>query len=160
MYAIVPTNLLNSFDLAPKSFFIYSNKALVISELDTLKYKIRQIALLAADDQRGCVIDSHPHNLIELCRKYGGVVQCLRTGQKIYVQQNGEALSRWTLVGKPYIFDTVSHYKGVVEFTALDETYEAPIVHLTNGRSCVTFVRHITDIPEIVALLKQRTYRA
>ena len=160
MYAIIPTAMLSSFSLAPKSFYIYSNKSLVISDMDTLKYKIKQIALLSADDQRGCVIDSHPHKLVELCNKYGGVVQCLRTGKKIHVCQNGEALTNWTLVGKPYVHDTVTQYKGEVVLVANGEMYEAPIVHLTNGHSCVTFIRHITDIPEVVELLKHRHYRA
>lgn len=159
MYAIIPNTQLNTDEIAHKCFYGYFNKSIQISELDTLKYKVKQIALNAVDDNRGCVIDSHPHDLIKLCNKYGGVVQCLRTGSKIHVNQNGSALSDWHMVGKPYESGDISHIKGNVILQALDETYHAPVVFLTNGVRSVCFIRHITDIPEIIELIKYRHYR-
>lgn len=159
MYVIIPNILLNSEELSHKCFYVYTNKALVINELDTLKYKIKLLGTVAATDNRGCVIDSHPHDLVQLCNKYGGVVQCLRTGRKIHVCQNGSALETWSMVGKPYQCGDVLQIKGEVLLSSENETYTAPIVHLTNNINCVTFIRHITDIPEVVDILKHRPYR-
>lgn len=134
--------------------YMWSTKTLVTNRADDWRLKTKQIATLAADQNRGAVLGNDLVGLEALCVKYGGVIQDIRTGEVLAMSRNGWAFENWAATSKPFYYDDLTLVSGyaVVDGRSVRNEYK------TNGRVSLNYIRNITDAPEVIELLGRETY--
>lgn len=155
MFVCVPQSQLHTDNISNRTH-IYTTKVLVTERTDSWKVKTAQIGKLASENNRGCILGTSMKELADICTKYGGVIQDIRTGEILLTVQNGSALVDWQIVGKfVELAGGIKLWFGYVPY----KNSQIRLFHKRNGRGqSMTFIRHVTDIPEVIELLGECKY--
>lgn len=151
MYVIVPNEQYHS-DRTSSYTHAYSTFIPNINAEMSPKQKCAVIAKMANDKNRGAILTTNEDEAVDLAVKYGGVVTNLRTGETIYTQFKGIALHEFTFKSSIY---PGKGYNEVSGETTCGIRIQYRVMH--NGLELL-FAKHVTDLPEVVALLGQKHY--
>lgn len=149
LYAVLPKAQLHHHTVSLRSY-IYSTKILETDRADDWGTKTKKIGLLAADQQRGALLSNDLIELETLCMKYGGVVQDIRTGEVVCMNRNGYAFENWTVRSKPW---NLTEYVIMYQGSAMVQNHYVRNEFKTDGHSTMNFVLHMSEIPEVIALI-------
>lgn len=152
MYVIVPGRPVHHHDVTRKTH-IWSTKTIPLTVNMSFQQRTAAVANYANGHGRGAVLSNNPWMLEDLCHKYGGVVQELRTGKVLGYYTCGHEL--YTNIN---LMDIRSiHNHGNVSFTN-GIIKNMRVTHITDGIQNILFVSSLTDIPEVIELLGERVF--
>ena len=153
LFAVVPNAQLIRTTIGSR-MFMWSTKVFVTARDEDWALKTKKLGLHAAELNRGVLLSNDITELEQLAMKYGGVVQCIRTGEIMSLCRNGWAFETWTATSKPFIFDDITLLTGHVVIGDIAVRNE----FRSNGQTTMNYIRHITDAPEVISLLGKHHY--
>lgn len=152
MYVIVPNEQIHHHVVSSKSY-IWTTKQIEVTTNMDWRQRTAIIAKIASDYGRGAILSNDPYKLEDLCHKYGGVVQEIRTGRVLGMYTQGYALtSNYHLldIKSMHNHKNLSYINGVIK--------DMRVTSVTDGVQSILFVSCLTDIPEAIELLGQRVF--
>ena len=152
MYAIAPNQQIHHHTVSAKTY-IWATKQVDVNEHMTWQQRTAIIAKMANEHGRGAVLSNDLCQLEDLCHRYGGVVQEIRTGHVLGMYTQGYALYSQQDkmdIRSRHIFKNLIYVNGIIN--------DMRVTHVSDGIQNIFFVSCLTDIPEVIELLGERVF--